>query len=66
MTIDRFINYSHIYASIIDLYNDFRYELKKPFGEGYGNIFLAFDNKEKREVVIKIIDKSQMSLSFVK
>ena len=59
MTIHRFINYSHIYESIIDFYIDFRYEIKKPFKKGgYGNIFLAFDNKEKREVVIKKIDKS--------
>ena len=59
MTIHRFINYSHIYESIIDFYIDFRYEIKKPFKKGgYGNIFLAFDNKEKREVVIKKIDIS--------
>ena len=62
MTINSFINYSHIYTSIIDLYNNFRYEIKKPFREGgYGNIFSAFDNKEKREVVIKKIDKSQIN-----
>ena len=38
-----------------------RYEIKKEFQKGgFGNIFLAYDNKEKREVVIKKIDKNKL------
>ena len=38
-----------------------RYEIKKEFQKGgFGNIFLGYDNKEKREVVIKKIDKKQI------
>ena len=38
-----------------------RYEIKKEFQKGgFGNIFLAYDNKEKKEVVIKKIDKNKI------
>ena len=38
-----------------------RYEIKKEFQKGgFGNIFLAYVNKEKREVVIKKIDKNKI------
>ena len=38
-----------------------RYTIKKNFNKGgFGNIFLGFDNKENREVVIKKIDKAQI------
>ena len=38
-----------------------RYEIKNELQKGgFGNIFLAYDNKEKREVVIKKIDKNKI------
>ena len=44
-----------------------RYEMKKEFGKGgFGNIFLAYDNEEKREVVIKKIDKNKIKEEIFK
>ena len=38
-----------------------RYKIKKEFGKGgFGNIFLAYDNKEKRDIVIKKINKNDI------
>ena len=39
-----------------------RYIIKKELGKGgYGNIFLAYDNEENREIIIKRISKSQIN-----
>ena len=43
------------------------YEIKKEFGKGgFGNIFLAYDKYEKREVVIKKIDKNKIKEEIFK